>query len=716
MRCLVFANLVYSILATGSWLPKDKQATNASKPLKEMIDKLALGSLNTQIADELPRLLQAKLGELKSKSSSAVACLASLTTMSQLEMIALLDASGKPGAGVFSGNTRAYGSYQQCMSYEKAHYCLMQNLVLVYQPLNLTLPLTYGVCIPSACSGDDATFLFKNVFSKYLKINGTPIIHVYDNKLFGKEVFCSPEDHASHNAGSIVLICVSGLILLLCLIGTLAEMITKCKTESKSQDAFDYSNMKNENDLPGLQKVNDAPKSNDANEKMVSLYNVDVNRQQHPLLNFVMCFSLIKNTKALFSTNVPAGAITSINGIRTISMTWVILGHTYMFFFQNEDNVVKNFNDATRLSSQAILSGELSVDSFFFLSGLLVSYLSMKRFEKDGKLPLLRYYLHRYIRLTPLYLYVILVSMYLFPLFSSGPIFDMNAMGIAKQCKKYWWTNILYINNFYPKSFGAQCIGWSWYMANDMQFYVIGPLILYLMYRFKMLGTILVNGLLILVHLIVTAVLMVKYKMISNFPLHDGIMGLAELSNNKYQDYVYGKPYTRVAPYAVGIILGYLLTYKKKIVGHTRYVIYICGWLMAISVGMALVYGPHTMLDHNWSTAENATYGTLSRFAWSLCLAWLVYACHNGYGSLINDVLSWKAFIPLSRLTYATYMVHILVLMYYLGSSQVPMHYTDSTVAFHFMGITCMSYAVAYILAVCIEFPVFNLEKLFLKF
>ena len=23
------------------------------------------------------------------------------------------------------------------------------------------------------------------------------------------------------------------------------------------------------------------------------------------------------------------------------------------------------------------------------------------------------------------------------------------------QCTKYWWTNLLYINNFYPTSFGA---------------------------------------------------------------------------------------------------------------------------------------------------------------------------------------------------------------------------------------------------------------------
>ena len=31
------------------------------------------------------------------------------------------------------------------------------------------------------------------------------------------------------------------------------------------------------------------------------------------------------------NTNVPAGAVTSINGMRVLSMWWVILGHIYYF-------------------------------------------------------------------------------------------------------------------------------------------------------------------------------------------------------------------------------------------------------------------------------------------------------------------------------------------------------------------------------------------------
>ena len=44
--------------------------------------------------------------------------------------------------------------------------------------------------------------------------------------------------------------------------------------------------------------------------------------------NFLMCFSLYTNGYKILSAKQPPGSLTCINGIRFISMTWVILGHT----------------------------------------------------------------------------------------------------------------------------------------------------------------------------------------------------------------------------------------------------------------------------------------------------------------------------------------------------------------------------------------------------
>ena len=49
------------------------------------------------------------------------------------------------------------------------------------------------------------------------------------------------------------------------------------------------------------------------------------------LLNALMCFSLVSNTKRLLSVSSGEGVLDCVHGIRFFSMTWVILGHTYFF-------------------------------------------------------------------------------------------------------------------------------------------------------------------------------------------------------------------------------------------------------------------------------------------------------------------------------------------------------------------------------------------------
>lgn len=55
-------------------------------------------------------------------------------------------------------------------------------------------------------------------------------------------------------------------------------------------------------------------------------------------------------------------------------------------------------------------------------------------------------------RLTPTLAVVILFSSTLFMRIAEEPIFEVRlSTAIAGQCKNYWWTDLLYINNLYPK-------------------------------------------------------------------------------------------------------------------------------------------------------------------------------------------------------------------------------------------------------------------------
>lgn len=99
----------------------------------------------------------------------------------------------------------------------------------------------------------------------------------------------------------------------------------------------------------------------------------------------LLSFSAITNFNAICDRNVGADTIPSIHGLRAFSMAWVILGHTCIVIFKYSDNMELRKDVEKNFFFQAITNGPFSVDTFFFISGCLVSYLYFRSNAK-GKL------------------------------------------------------------------------------------------------------------------------------------------------------------------------------------------------------------------------------------------------------------------------------------------------------------------------------------------
>jgi len=96
----------------------------------------------------------------------------------------------------------------------------------------------------------------------------------------------------------------------------------------------------------------------------------------------------------------------------------------------------------------AIANFSVSVDTFFTIAGLLVAYNMLRTLEKTmGRINIPMLYLHRYIRLTPTVAAVIGFTATLWPLLGSGPNWFIVDI-LAGFCRKSWWLNLLYLNNF----------------------------------------------------------------------------------------------------------------------------------------------------------------------------------------------------------------------------------------------------------------------------
>ena len=102
----------------------------------------------------------------------------------------------------------------------------------------------------------------------------------------------------------------------------------------------------------------------------------------------------------------------------------------------------------------------------------------------------LRNFVTRYFRLTPVYIYVLFFYMTLFPFMGSGPFYD-RIQGFEfrdEECKN-WISNIFYLNNLIPYGVNGGirgCAGWTWYLSNDMQFFLlVTPSVFYYLYFYR---------------------------------------------------------------------------------------------------------------------------------------------------------------------------------------------------------------------------------------
>lgn len=57
-------------------------------------------------------------------------------------------------------------------------------------------------------------------------------------------------------------------------------------------------------------------------------------------------------------------------------------------------------------------------------------------------------YIHRYIRLTPILGITILFVLSVAKYFGLGPFWNIFFENINSNCNKWWWTSILYVQNY----------------------------------------------------------------------------------------------------------------------------------------------------------------------------------------------------------------------------------------------------------------------------
>jgi peptidoglycan/LPS O-acetylase OafA/YrhL len=106
----------------------------------------------------------------------------------------------------------------------------------------------------------------------------------------------------------------------------------------------------------------------------------------------------------------PASRESVIDGVRAIAILWVFVLHIVFFHFGTFPEKVQGIFASPW--TQWMRQGTMGVDLFFVISGFLIGTILLREYAKTSKIDLRRFYARRFLRLIPVYVVVIFISIY----------------------------------------------------------------------------------------------------------------------------------------------------------------------------------------------------------------------------------------------------------------------------------------------------------------
>ncbi|XP_030378183.1 nose resistant to fluoxetine protein 6-like [Scaptodrosophila lebanonensis] len=613
---------------------------------------------NITLKDLMPSQAQMRI-----PSQQDLMCLAELNSVSNglqsgsIWAMRMFDAWGSLPSGILYGNTMDLGNVDECIKINHAmgtNQQLMGKYCLAELPLISVITVKTAVCFPASCTAAHMDTLLKQLLQRLLNIEMSGQL-VKDNNCMTAEV--PPLD------GLAIF-----TIVLLAILGTVMVVAT----------LYDYFFCPNQDKMPALVKV----------------------------------FSARVNSRALFrivDSKTNPNVIDCLHGIRCLSLMWVIFGHDYFFGIVSPNlNNVRLYGWLETPYAQLLIHGVLSVDTFFFLSGLLVCMVALRLIEKQkGKLNVPLMYLHRYLRITPMLAILILVCMKLKPYMADGPLINSITFDDFSVCERTWFWTLLYVQN-YAAATQDLCISHSWYLGVDMQMYILSPIFLLALYKW---GKKAAAGIFLLM-------LLLSACLFSEMVIKEYSMNTSNLVRQPDSMIkIYLATHTHASPWLVGFLFGYFLHVNRgKQFKLNRITVWL-GWLLSLALILVSIFALYPFFRWDGPSLTplgEAFYLTLTRIAWPLGLSWLVFACMHGYGSLANSFLSSPMWVPLSKLSFSAYIWHMIVEEINWGRTRTNTYFSDYDIMLRFWGDFGITVLVAYFMHILVEAPFGGLESLLL--
>uniref|UniRef100_A0A182QKT8 Acyltransferase 3 domain-containing protein n=1 Tax=Anopheles farauti TaxID=69004 RepID=A0A182QKT8_9DIPT len=403
-----------------------------------------------------------------------------------------------------------------------------------------------------------------------------------------------------------------------------------------------------------------------------------------------------------------------IDGLRVVINHLVIILHTFLIMSAVPS---KNYAEIENLAGKAptliyLSSNAFLVQTFFTIGGYL---LSVNFLRDTTRVPInFRYVgnklLNRLLRLLPVYGFFLLFSV------SVNTRFDVNMNGYRlftvenAICRQNWWTNLFFVNNFmWPAEL---CLMHTWYLAADMQLFVMALVLLLLVHRWpKSIGVVFLLG--VVVSFTIPGYIMHQHKLHPVLP--------AKQSEAKfifmYEPWLrrlYLPSYANTGCYLYGIIAGYLYHWvtNNKLQLH-RSLLYrtidrcVTPTLVSLILSTFVWYTVDIPKPSLWVSAYSALYRNIIGIFVAVCFLRSI----NSPLGIVRKILSSKLLTTLGKLTYSVYVLHDVVMRLVLLNERYGSSVSVQKVVLFVYQVTAVSYAAGLVVFLAIEQPMIMLLK-----
>jgi peptidoglycan/LPS O-acetylase OafA/YrhL len=141
--------------------------------------------------------------------------------------------------------------------------------------------------------------------------------------------------------------------------------------------------------------------------------------------------------------------IPSLNGLRALSILFVLFAHVLLMNFHLKDNP----------------GGQIGVSIFFVISGYLITLLLIKEEQGEGQISLKNFYIRRTLRIFPIYYFLLVIYALL------------ELVGLLKFSSNSWITSLTYTKYLSNESKGDWETGHLWSLSVEEHFYLLWPII-----------------------------------------------------------------------------------------------------------------------------------------------------------------------------------------------------------------------------------------------